>query len=181
MSNTSNILPLQVLSVTIWRNLGITVIKGETLKDRNRRLLIQERDSQRGKRIRPAKKSSKLPRPPSRMSTIKEGDSCNVEECVLLEAKSVCAAQLSKQEDTTDNNKSWEIERVMKQRAVTRRQTWRPCGHSKSKKNRSMVNKGALAGQIMLPGLLSKIIRLYSSSAVRYAMFRSNRRYKPGD
>ena len=29
--------------------------------------------------------------------------------------------------------------------------------------------------------IFTKIIRLYSSSAFRYAMFRSNRRYKPGD
>ena len=29
--------------------------------------------------------------------------------------------------------------------------------------------------------IFTKVIKLYSSSAFRYAMFRSNRRYKPGD
>ena len=29
--------------------------------------------------------------------------------------------------------------------------------------------------------IFKNVIRLYSSSAFRYAMFRSNRRYKPGD
>ena len=159
----------------------VSAIEGETLKDRNRRLLIQERESQGRKKIRSSKEPGKHPRLSPRLGTIKEEDGCNVEECVWLEAKSDCAAELSKQDDTTDNNRIWEIERMLKQRTVKRRQASRLYSQSKSKKNRSMVNRRALAEQIMLPGLLSKIIRFYSSSAGRCAMFRSNRRYKPGD
>ena len=151
------------------------------MKDRNRRLLIQERESRGWKRIRPSRKSGKHSRLSSRLSTIKEEDGCNVEECVLLEAKSDCAAEPPKQDDATDDNRIWEIERVLRQRAVKRRQALRLYSHSKSKKNRTMVNRRGSSEQSMLPGLFYKIIRLYSSSAGRYAMFRSNRRYKPGD
>ena len=159
----------------------VSAIEGETLKDRNRRLLIQERESRGRKKIRSSKESVKHPRPSPILSTIKEEDGCNIEECILLEAESDRAAELSIQDDTTANNRNWEIERMLQQRIVKRRQTSRPCGQSKSKKNRSMVKRRALAEQMRLPGLVSKIIRLYSSSAGRYAMFRSNRRYKPGD
>ena len=87
----------------------------------------------------------------------------------------------AEQEDIPDDNRIWEIGSMLKQRAVKRRRTSRLYSLSKSKKNRSLVNRRGLVVRIMLPGLFSKIIRLYSSSAGRYAMFRSNRRYKPGD
>ena len=135
-----------------------SAIEGETLKDRNRRLLVQERESQGRKRIRPSKRSGRYQRISPRLRRIKEEDGCNVEKCVLLEAISDCTAEVPEQRETTDDNRIWEIERMLKKRIVKRRQVLRVNSHSKSKKNRSDVNRRGVAEQSILHGVFSKII-----------------------
>ena len=110
-------------------------IEGETLKDRNRRLLIQERESRGRKKIRLAKESGKPLTPSPRLNTLKEEDGSNAEECILLEARSDSAAELSVQDDISDDKRIWEIESMLKQRSVKRRLTSRLHTQSKSKKN----------------------------------------------
>ena len=133
-------------------------LDGETLKDRNRRLLIQERESQGRIKIRLSKESGTPLKPSPRLSTIKEEDGSNTEKGILLEAKSDSAAEVSVQDDISDDKRILEIERRLKQRSVKRRLTSRLHTQSKSKKNSSMVNRRGLIEQTMLPAPVSKFI-----------------------
>ena len=49
------------------------------------------------------------------------------------------------------------------------------------KEDRPLVKLIGVVERGQLPVVFCKIIWLYSCSAFSYAMFRSNRRYKPGD
>ena len=104
-------------------------VEGETMKDRNRRLLAQER------------------------------------------------------EETIDGARSQEMVRMLKKRTIKCRHGTRVKSRTKTKKNRSLGKVTSVVGQnfLQLSVAFSEIIRLYSSLAFRYALFRSNRRYKPGD
>ena len=70
---------------------------------------------------------------------------------------------------------------MLKKRTVKRRKFVRVNSHSKFKKNRSDENRRGVVEQSILHGVFSEIIWLYFSSAGRYALFRSNKRFKPGD
>ena len=85
--------------------------------------------------------------------------------------------------DSTEGERRQRIELAIRKRAKfshrvcrVRRQT---CyGEPKSVRPRVKITVGSW-GRLLWPGV--NIIRLFSCSASRYAMFKSNRSYKPGD
>ena len=151
------------------------------MKDRNRRLLTQERKSQSLKRVRRSKQSGKHAKHSPRLMVIKEEANGSDEEDCKSEAEISSAVNLSNQEETIEDVGSREIVSMLKKRTVKCRHGTRVRSRIKTKKNRSLVKLTSVVGRSSLPVIFSKIIRLYSCSAFRYAMFRSNRRYKPGD
>ena len=155
--------------------------EGETMKDRNRRLLTQERKSQSLKRVRRSKQSGKHAKHSPSLMVIKEEANGSDEEDCKSEAEISSAVNLSNQEETIEDVRSREIVSMLKKRTVKCRHGTRVRSRIKTKKNRSLVKLTSVVGRSFLPVVFSKIIRLYSCSAFRYAMFRSNRRYKPGD
>ena len=114
---------------------------------------------------------------------IKEEDNSSDEEYYESEVEISGAPILSKQEGTMDGAKCQEIVRMLKKRTIKYRHGTRGKSRTKTKKNRSLGKVIRVVGRsfLLVPVVFSEIIRLYSSSAFRYVMFRSNRRYKPGD
>ena len=151
--------------------------QGETKKEQSRRLLIQHRNSQ----AQIAKPNS-ISRRMTKLLTIKEED-CIDEGSVTIRANLVESQGLTGQDDFADDDRRREIqiflERKFKSSGGVRRNSRRA--------RRERVKVGTpvnffRTGDWSVVGLtVAYVILLFSSSAGRYAKFRSNLRFKPGD
>ena len=140
---------------------------------------MQERKSQRHKSIRPAKQSGKHAIHPQLLTTIKEEENLDVEK--LSKSEETGSSAASALEESINQNRKWGVGQILKKRTTGYRHASRVKSRTNSKEDRVLVQKTGVIQRSYLPVVFHKIIRLYSSSAFRYAMFRSNRRYKPGD
>ena len=111
----------------------VSSFEGETTKYRNRRLLTQERKSRSLKRIRLAKRSGKHAMHPQLLTTIKEEGNFDVEERSKSEETSSSAASTLQQDESINQNRSWEVERIMKKRTIRYRHTLRVKSRTNSK------------------------------------------------
>ena len=148
---------------------------GETTKERNRRLLIQERTFQAGrKKVKKRKRSVRHAKQVQTLFTVKEDSS--------VEKRSI-AIDVTEEEESVTCDCSREAEIILRRKVRLFSNTKRVRRSQRKKiKVREPSVRGMMLGHWRLATReFSYIIRLYSCSAVRYAMFRSNRRFKPGD
>ena len=154
----------------------------ESVKERNRRLLLQDRIVQAGrKKVRSAaKRLETFSNHPQKLQTVEEeknlGERGDSPDDSFVESDLVSHDQLREVEIIM--RKKFRGKRTKKSNRVGRvvRQTC--CGNTVRTKPRVEITLGSWAGPSWP---VENIIRLYSCSASRYAMFKSNRRFKPGD
>ena len=156
-------------------------VQHETKKERNRRLLLQHQKSY----VRPAKgRRFKHPsnslRREKRMQGIKEEDARDENHLSKLEVSPITRANKSKKEEMNSDDTLQQIRQIIKRKAKkSKKKTIQT--QKKIKNITPPVNRIKFIYLREAMRIFTKVIRLYSSSAFRYAMFRSNRRYKPGD
>ena len=153
------------------------IVREETTKERDRRLLIQHRKSlvnfKKPKKSRRAGKHLKCER---KLQRIKEEDvTFDAKQCAAEDDSGVVKSESQQERTDAIGNGRRRAELVLRKKF-------------KGWSGRRMIKvKGpSVRGVISVVWALvvrefSYAIRLYSCSAVRYARFRSNRRFKPGD
>jgi len=148
---------------------------GETTKERNRRLLIQERAAQAGrKKVRKTKQSGRCFNQVQTLQT--------VEEDSLVEEHSIAIDDTEEEEPKACNClREAEIVLRRKVRLLTNNKKVRSPQQKKIKLRGSSVRGTMSECWRLATREFSYIIRLYSSLAVKYVMVPSNRRFKPGD
>ena len=148
---------------------------GETTKERNRRLLIQERIFQAGRKK--VKKTKRSVRNSNQVQTLQ-----TIDEDTWFEGRSI-ATDVTEEEESMSCVCLREAEIVLREKGRLLRNTKRVRRRQRKKmKVRGSSVRGMMVGYWRLAKReFSYIIQLYASSAVRYARFPSNRRFKPGD
>jgi len=156
-------------------------VQYETTKERNTRLLLQHQKSY----VHPAKgKRYKHPtnslRREKRMQVIKEEDARDENYLSKLEVSPITRANKSEKEELNSDDTLRRIRKIIRRKARRLKKKTRQ-SQRKIKNITPPVNRIKFIYLREAMRIFTKVIRLYSSSAFRYAMFRSNRRYKPGD
>ena len=144
----------------------------ETLKERNRRLLAKERErlSQREAKILKQKGKNENCDEISQAIEVKN----------IAVAKNLCnegaiarVEHMSKRREISSVDRRWEIELVSRMRDKIQ---------TKAEKSRKpTVKRVVWWGNTHIPKLVTHVIKIYSSSASRFAAFKSNLSHKPGD
>ena len=163
------------------------VPQAETPKERERRLLHQDREArQRAVKL-------KTPRGPARrhrkqecvvQAIDEEENECNT--CIdTVEGGEVSAKDVPEKKDAVaDDERKTRIKLIMRKRHASIRRCKRSRARIREKVKGRTCNLGKMRDGSWGAALLmcAKVVRLYSCSASRYAsLFRSNRRFKPGD
>ena len=114
------------------------------------------------------------------MQVIKEEDARDENYLSKLEVSPITRANKSEKEELNSDDTLRQIRQIIKRKAKRSKKKTRQT-QKKIKNITPPVNqiKFIYLSEGMI--IFTKVIRLYPSSAFRYAMFRSNRRYKPGD
>ena len=101
---------------------------------------------------------------------------------VIMEVQSSCItrANKSEKEEMNSDDTLRQIRQIIQRKAKRSKKKTRQT-QKKIKNITPPVNRIKVIYLREAMRIFTKVIRLYSSSAFRYAMFRSNRRYKPGD
>ena len=149
---------------------------GETTKERNRRLLLQDRTFRAGRRkIKNIKRLGRCSSHAQELQTVEEMD-------ISVEGLPGVIDTTEEEESTTGSSlREIDIEVCRKIRSLGNAKRVRH-PHRKKIKVRGPSVRGVTPGYWRFAAReFSYIIQLYSCSGARYAMFRSNRRYKPGD
>ena len=152
----------------------------ETTKERNRRLLVQERISQAGReKVKKTRRSVRHSNQIQTLLTVEEDGSV---EGSSVEGRSV-VIDVAEEKKPTICDGLREVKLVLRTKVRWSRITKNVrCSQRKKIKARRLSIRGAIVGHWKLATReFSYIIRLFSCSAMRYATFRSNRRFKPGD
>ena len=163
---------------------GDSPIHHATNKERNRRLLSEYRKSHTN-----LPKSKKLKQAGKHLNCKKELQIIR-EENVTAEAMkdsvegdgSVSGNNMNRK-DSTEDERRQQVVRILKKRTKLSQRAGRVrkqngCGSTEKIRPRVEITFGSWAIESWP---VENIIRLYSCSACRYGMFKSNRRYKPGD
>jgi len=155
-------------------------LTGETTKERNRRLLAQERISQAGREK--VKKTRRSVRHSNQLQTLLTVEEDGSVEGSSVEGRSV-VIDVAEEKKPTICGDLREVKLVLRRKVRWSRITKNVrCSQRKKIKARRLSIRGAIVGHWKLATReFSYIIRLFSCSAMRYATFRSNRRFKPGD
>ena len=149
---------------------------GETIKERNRRLLLQDRTVRAGRdKVKNTKRSDRCSGQVQKLRT--------VEEVGRPDEGDISACDTLAENDSTIRDRLREVESMLR-RKVKGPSSSRRDGHPHQRKIK--VKGPSVRGTTprvwrLVVREFSYVIQLYSCSAVRYAMFRSNRRFKPGD
>ena len=151
--------------------------RGETKKEQSRRLLVQYRKSQ--------SQSAK----PKRIKC-RNTDLCTIKEEHCIDAGSeptrvdtVESLNVTDSDDSTEDDRLREIRLFLESKFKSSGRVRRDGSRKRRKpvKIRPPINVFWFAGRREVVRTFAYFILLFSSSAVRYAKFRSNRRFKPGD
>ena len=144
----------------------------ETLKERNRRLLAKERERLNQKKI-------KTP-----MQKAKYKDRGNISQAI--EVKNISAAENRGNERTSTRSKSCSKQREIAR--VDRRWEFEVVSRMKAKLQSKVEKSGKTTVRREVgwrtryfPKVFDYVVKIYSSSASRFAAFKSNRSYIPGD
>ena len=154
--------------------------RGETVKEQSRRLLIQYRNSQAF--TSKAKRSKRLMMRPR---TIKE-EPCIDDRSLTVRVDTVEPLSVVPLDDPTDDDRRRVIQIILhrKFKPSCRKRSDASRKHKKSEAVSKVVSSGSFIGLEWwnyVVRIFAYTVRLYSCSTVRYAMFRSNRSFKPGD
>ena len=142
------------------------------MKERNRRLLAQHRELQQNSaKCRKTRISAKCRKYESNLRKVKEEEVVAGEPCGT-------PGNNSDKRDPADDERRRCIDQLLKKRTRVARRTGQRKLHRRKIKPRVKIRFGSWAITLWP---VENIIRLYSCSAFRYVMFKSNRRYKPGD
>ena len=114
------------------------------------------------------------------MQGIKEEDTRDKNNPSKLEVSPITHATKSEKEEMNSDDTLRQIRQIIKRKAKRSKKKTRQT-QKKIKNITPPVNRIKFIYLREAMRIFTKVIRLYSSSAFRYAMFRSNRRYKPGD
>jgi len=161
-------------------------IHNETMKERNRRLLLQHRESRMSsKKPKRSKQAGKHLKCEKELQGIKEEDmTLDAEQRAFGGDRGALESELQQERDDVIGDGRRRAELVLREKfkGLTGR-TWRG---RRSHRRKIKVKRPSV--RQTTPGFwrpaareFSYIVKLYSCSAVRYARFRSNRRFKPGD
>ena len=151
--------------------------RAEIKKEQSRRLLVQYRKSQ--------SQSAK----PKRIKC-RNTDLCTIKEEHCIDAGSeptrvdtVESLNVTDSDDSTEDDRLREIRLFLESKFKSSGRVRRDGSQKRRKpvKIRSPMNVFWFAGWREVVQIFAYFILLFSSSAVRYAKFRSNRRFKPGD
>ena len=156
---------------------------GETTKERNRRLLTQHRESQRLAKVSKPKHSGKHRNYKGKLREIKEEAVTAETVRRSTEGDGGVRDNNSDEKNPTEDERRQQMAQILRKRTKSSQRVGRfrrqNCGGS-TKRTRPRV-KIVFGSWVGASWRVEDIIRLYSCSAFRYAMFKSNRRYKPGD
>ena len=144
----------------------------ETLKHRNRRLLTKERERLRQRKAKIPKQKGQYEVCHAISQTI-EVKNLTVVENRGDERPNTKVEHVSKQREVSSVDRRWEVEVISRTRDKT-------CAKAK-KSGRTTVKRVVGWRNRCFPKVFGYVIRIYSSSASRFAAFRSNRSYIPGD
>ena len=162
------------------------VIRNETMKERNRRLLSQHRKSHvSSKKPKKSKEAGKHLKCEKELQGIKEEVmTFDAERCAFGGDRGALESELQQKRDDVIGDGRRRAELVLREKfkGLTGR-TWRGRRphRRKIKVKRLSVRRTTPGFWRPAAGEFLYIVKLYSCSAVRYARFRSNRRFKPGD
>ena len=144
----------------------------ETLKQRNRRLLAKERERLRQRKAKIPKKKGEY-KDCHVISQAFEVKNPAVVENRGDERPNVKVEHSSKQREVSSVDRRWEFEVVSRMRDKIR---------IKAKKSGKITVKRVVWWRTRyFPKVYGYVIRVYSSSVSRFAAFKSNRSYIPGD
>jgi len=149
-------------------------LMGETTSARNRRLLAQERAARAGR-----KSNRKTTRAVRSFNQIQRRQTAQVDRSVGVRASTT----VKPKDDELIRGSLREVRTVLRRKVRQSRNTRRFSRpqRTKIKVRRPSVRPTMFGHRELVMREFSYTIRLFASSAVRYAMFRSNRRFKPGD
>ena len=148
----------------------------ETTKERNRRLLMQDRSIQAGqKKAKRSKRSSRNFTQARKMQTVVEEDSSG--------ESGITVDNTPRENNAPSCARLKEVKAILRSKGRLSVKTGRVRRqHRRKIKVRGSFARGALFEfRRLATQYFSRIVTRYSCSAVRYARFRSNRRFKPGD
>ena len=153
----------------------------ETIKERNRRLLREDRIVQLGhKKVRDTKRLGTCSIHIQELQTVEEEDSLgergDISDVTFEESNLASCDHLREVEIILRRKFRGKRARMSHRVGKVGRQKY--CGHTVRIKPRVKITFGSCA---IASWPVETIIRLYSCSASRYTMFKSNRSYKPGD
>ena len=153
----------------------------ETKKERNRRLLLQHQESyKRPVKGRKFKYTNNSLRHEKILREIKEEDAIDDKHQNKLELSLGTQANMSDKEERNSEDILRQIKQILNRKVKISKKKKRQF-QNKIKNITPPVNRIKFVYLSEALRIFMNVIRLYSSSAFRYAMFRSNRRYKPGD
>ena len=151
----------------------------ETKKERNKRLLMQHREFKAHRT-----KAKTIPRPrkchcsPRKLQPIKEA-----EVTVVTKIESGATLDASGRDDVMARDRRREVELILHRKFKSSERVRKDKGRMQR-----TAAKDTLPWRVFVPNCWNYVvrtfvcaIRLYSCSAARYAMFKSLRRFKPGD
>ena len=158
--------------------------RGEILKLRNRCLLIQDREFRtRRSSARESKRAGFNSKPVVKLRAIDEGHATDDNSSVAEGGSGVDIVNKCEQQEVTCGDRRTEIESILKAKKILPRGCFRVRSRTRTTIRRTTagVKKIGVYCHSSAPRVFAVIIQMYSSSASRYAMFKSNLSFKPGD
>jgi len=155
----------------------------ETTKERNRRLLIQDRVNQaRLDKARRSRRVSKCSKQVELLRTIKEERLPGKGDRDESGGRGVRDDDIAVVDDSSSHLRRREIEAILRRKFRLFGVTGKAKRRFRKRVKQGRVKRTRWFGRCNTARQrVAGIIMLYSSSASRHAMFRSNRRFKPGD
>ena len=144
----------------------------ETLKERNKRLLANERERLKQRKVKIPKQKGKYGNCEGNSQSIKVKTS-PVVDIRDNERTITRAQQVTEQREISSVDRRWEIELVSRMRDKIRTKV--------EKRGKTTVKRVVWRRIRYFPKVFTYAIRMFSSSAFRFAAFKSNRSYIPGD
>ena len=159
-----------------------TTSQGETIKERNRRLLAKDREARL--HLKTKNKSKQLIKHSKQVNNLQSiNEEIVINKDVAMNKGSIKRVEKNaEQKELASVDRRWEVEMAERRKQKLFKGALGIRSQSQNKvKTLKSHEKRIKFEDWNLMMTHAKIILAYSSSAFRYAMFQSNRRFKPGD